>query len=183
MKRLGIILALSLMLFGVSNKVSAQFFSDMPDMKGKFTYGGDFNFGLYGSRMNFSIAPQVGYRIFSPWEVGMRGVYNLKCYFYNSEYFHYLGFAPFTSIEFFRGLFTYAEYENLYGFARYHHESVGGEWYRSVFVGGGYRSYSFGGSYYYFMLLYNLNWDYPRFQNDWLYPYGAPLVIRVGFCF
>ena len=183
MKRFGIIAALFLMLLGFSDKASAQFFSSGSDMKGKVTYGGDFDFGIYGGYMNFAIAPQVGYRIFSPWEVGVRGVYNLKCYFRYNKYYHYFGLAPYTNFEIFRGLFAHAEYENLYGLARFDHESFGGEWYQSIFVGGGYRSYSYEGSYYYIMLLYNLSWDINKFQNDGLYPYGSPLVIRVGFCF
>ena len=190
MKRFGIITALFLMLLGFSGKASAQFFGNVPDMKGKVTYGGDFDFGIYGNYLNFAIAPQVGYRIFNPWEVGVRGVYNLKCYFYYNEYYHYFneyyhyfGLAPYTNFEIFRGLFAHAEYEKLYGMARFNHESFGGNWYDSFFVGGGIRSYSYQGSYYYIMLLYNLSWDYNLLLDDRLYPYGSPWVIRVGFCF
>ena len=182
MKRFGIIAALFLMLLGYSNKVSAQFFQDEPNMKGKITTGGGFAFGLNFHTLNLALAPQVGYRIFSPWEVGIRGIYNLRCNFAYREYFHYIGFSPYTNCQIFRGLFIHAEYENLYGFARLNQESAGGEWYRSVFVGGGIRSTSYGGGYF-IMLLYNLSWDYNKFQTDWLYPYGSPLVIRVGFCF
>lgn len=183
MKRFGIITALLLMLVGFSGQASAQFHPDVPNLRGKFTYGGDFNIGIYGNYMNLAIAPQVGYRIFNPWEVGVRGVYNMKCYFGYSEYYHYFGFSPYTNCEIYKGLFVHAEYEHLYGLARFNHESFGGEWYQSFFVGGGYRSYSYEGSYYFIMLLYNLSWDYNLFQNDWLYPYGSPLVIRVGLCF
>ena len=183
MKYFGIIAALFLMLFGFSGKASAQFLTDVPDMKGKFTYGGDFDFGIYGNYMNLAVAPQAGYRIFSPWEVGLRGVYNLKCFFGYSEYYHYFGVAPYTNFEVYKGLFVHVENEILYGLARYNHEFFGGEWYNSVFLGGGYRSYSKEGQYYYLMVLYNLSWDYTKVLNDWLYPYGAPWVIRVGFCF
>lgn len=183
MKRLAIIAALTVMLFGFGGKASAQFFSDVSDMKGKFTYGGDLNFGIYGSYLNFAIAPQVGYRVFGPWEVGVRGVYNLKCYFNFGEYYHYFGVSPYTNFQFYKGLYVHAEYENLYGLARHNHESYGGEWYSSVMLGGGYRSYSYGGSYYFVMLLYNLSWESRKFQTDYLYPYASPLVMRVGFCF
>ena len=182
MKRFGIIAVLLVMLLGSSNQVSAQFFQDEPNMKGKITYGGGFAFGLNFNTLNLSLAPQVGYRILSPWEVGLRGIYNLRCNFAYREYFHYVGFSPYTNCQIFRGLFIHAEYENLYGFARLDQESVGGSWYRSVFVGGGFRSSSYGGGYF-VMLLYNLSWNYNKFQNDWLYPYGSPFVIRVGFCF
>ena len=183
MKRIAIITVLFLMLFGGAGTASAQLFSDVPDMKGKVTFGGDFDFGIYGNYMNLAIAPQVGYRIFSPWEVGLRGVYDLKCYFGYGEYYHYFGLAPYTNFEFYKGLFVHAEYECLYGLARYNHESFGGELYTSIFVGGGYRSYSYDGNYYYLMVLYNLSWDFSKVQNDWLYPYGSPLVLRVGYCF
>ena len=183
MKRLGIIAALFFMLFGFTSKASAQFLADVPDMKGRFTVGGDFDFGIYGGYMNLSISPQVGYRIFSPCEVGVRSVYNLKCYFQYNEYYHYFGLSPYTNFQFYKGLFVHAEYETLYGLARYNHESVGNNWYYSLFVGGGYRSYSYEGNYYYFMVLYNLSWDYQLAYNDWLYPYGSPLVLRVGFGF
>ena len=185
MKRFGIIAALSLMLLGFAGKASAQILPDVPDMKGKITIGGDFDFGMYGHTLNFAIGPQVGYRIFSPWEVGLRGVYNLYCSFsalYGNEYYHYFGAAPYTNFQIYKGLFVHAEYEKLYGMARYNHETIGGEWYTSVFVGGGYRSYSYEGAYYYLMLLYNLSWGS---QETWsgLYPYGSPIVMRVGFCF
>ena len=81
MKRLAIIASLCLMLFGFVSKASAQFLPDVPDMKGKFVVGGDFNLGLYGNSFNFGSAPQVGYRIFSPWEVGVRNVYDLNLLF------------------------------------------------------------------------------------------------------
>ena len=142
------------MLLGFAGKTSAQFLPDVPDMKGKFTIGGDFDFGMYGNYLNFGIAPQVGYRIFSPWEVGLRGIYNLQCSF--SAY---------------------------YGIVRYNHETRGGEWFNSIFVGGGYRSYSYSGSYYYLMVLYNLSWGGPETWNNGLYPYSSPIVMRVGFCF
>ena len=183
MKRFGIIAALFIMLLGYSTQASAQFFQEGHNMKGKITYGGGFALGLNFHTLNLSLAPQVGYRIFSPWEVGLRGVYNLNCNFAYSQYYHYFGFSPYTNFEFFRGLFIHAEYEHLYGLARVNQESLGGVWYRSIFVGGGLRSSSYGGGGYYVMLLYNLSWNINKFQNDWLYPYGSPFVIRVGFCF
>ena len=186
MKHFGIIAALSLMLLGFVGKASAQFLPDVPDMKGKFTKGGDFDFGMYGHTLNFAIGPQVGYRIFSPWEVGLRGVYNLYCSFdalYGNEYYHYFGVSPYSNFQIYKGLFVHAEYENLYGLVRYNHETLGGEWYNSIFIGGGYRSYSYDGdSYYYLMVLYNLSWGGPETWNG-LYPYSSPIVMRVGFCF
>lgn len=182
MKRFGIITALLLMFVGFSGKVSAQSFSEVPNLRGKFTYGGDFNFGISGSYLNLAIAPQIGYRVFNPWEVGVRGIYNLKCYFRYNEYYHYFGFAPYTNVQFYRGLFVHAEYENIYGLARFNHEYLEGKWYDSMFVGGGYRSYSYSGNYYYFMVLYNLSWSNQQL-HDFLYPYGSPIVIRVGYCF
>ncbi len=174
------------MLLGFCGKASAQLLSDVPDMKGKFTFGGDFDFGMYGHYLNFAIAPQVGYRILSPWEVGVRGVYNLNCYFDSangSAYYHYFGIAPYTNLQVYKGLFVHVEDEYLYGLARYQHETVGGAWYNSIFVGGGYRSYSYTGSYYYLMVLYNLSWDNMENWTSGLYPYASPLVLRVGFCF
>lgn len=175
------------MLLGFSVKASAQFLADVPDMKGKVTLGGDFDFGLYGHYLNFGIAPQVGYRIFSPWEVGVRNVYNLNCYFspyQNSEYYHYFGVAPYTNFQVYKGLFVHVEDEMLYGLVRYNHEFHGGQWFNSVFVGGGYRSYSYdGSSYYYLMLLYNLSYGNMENWANGLYPYAAPLVLRIGFCF
>ena len=69
------------MLFGLAGKASAQLLPDVPDMKGKFVVGGNLGGGMYGNHLNVSIAPQFGYRIFSPWEVGVRGVYDLSCDF------------------------------------------------------------------------------------------------------
>ena len=186
MKRFAILASLFLMLLGFSGKVSAQVLPDVPDMKGKVTIGGDFDFGAINHNLNFAIGPQVGYRIFSPWEVGLHGVYNLYCFFdpYGSnEYYHYFGGAPYTNCQVYKGLFVHAEYETLYGLARYDHESFGGQWYNSTFVGGGYRSYSYDGSYYYLMILYNLNYGDVENMSDWLYPYASPFVMRVGLCF
>ena len=186
MKRFAIIASLFLMLFGFAGKASAQLLPDVPDMKGKITIGGDFDFGIYGHYLNFAIAPQVGYRIFSPWEVGLRGIYNLNCYFNSysgNEYYHYFGVAPYTNFQVYKGLFVHTEYESLYGLVRYNHETYGGEWYHSLFVGGGYRSYAYTGSYYYVMLLYNLSYGSMENWSSGLYPYASPIVMRVGFCF
>ncbi len=175
------------MLIGFAGKASAQILSDVPDMKGKITVGGDFDFGMYGNSLNFGLAPQVGYRIFSPWEVGVRGVYNLYCYFdpyASNEYYHYFGIAPYTNFQVYKGIFLHVEDEVLYGMVRYNHETLQGQWYNSAFVGGGYRSYSYDGStYYYLMVLYNLSYGD---QDNWaggLYPYATPLALRVGLCF
>ena len=174
------------MFFGFAGKASAQILPDVPDMKGKMTVGGDFDLGLYGNYFNFGIAPQVGYRILSPWEVGLRGVYNLNCYFnpYGSnEYYHYLGMAPYTNCEVYKGLFVHVEDEMLYGMMRANHETIDGKWYNSLFVGGGYRSYSYEGSYYFLLLLYNLSYGDLETWSDGLYPYASPIALRVGLCF
>lgn len=175
-----------LMLTGFANKASAQLLSDVPDMRGKVTIGGDFDFGIYGNYLNLGIAPQVGYRIFSPWEVGVRGVYTLNCYFspyYTTEYYHYFGVAPYTNCQIYKGLFAHVEDEMLYGLLRYDHLTHGGAWYNSLFVGGGYRSYSYeGNSYYYIMVLYNLSYDDMQNWTSGLYPYASPIVLRVGLC-
>ena len=185
MKRLAIIASLCLMLFGFGSKASAQFLPDVPDMKGKFVVGGDFNLGLYGNYFNFGIAPQVGYRIFSPWEVGVRNVYDLNCYFNSStgsSYAHYFGFAPYTSFQVYKGLFVHVEDEIMYGLSRYNHSTTGSSWFNSLFVGGGYRQYSYNGSYVYYMVLYNLSWGVLDTGN-WGTPYSSPIAFRVGYCF
>ena len=185
MKRFGIIAALSLLLLGFCGKASAQFFGDVPNLKGKVIYGGNFGFGISGYYLNLSIAPQIGYRVFNPWEIGVRGIYNLQCYFdrvYGNEYAHYFGVAPYTNFQVFKGLFIHVEDEIMYGFSRWNHETMGGKWYNSVFVGGGYRQYTYTGSFVYFMVLYNLSWGLIP-SNTWATPYATPLIIRVGYCF
>lgn len=185
MKRFGIIALLGLMLMGFGGKASAQFFSGVPDLKGKVIYGGNFGFGLSGNYLNLSLAPQVGYRIFNPWEVGVRGIYNLQCYFdrqYGNQYGHYFGVAPYTNVQVFSGLFLHVEDELMYGLTRWNHETVNGRWYNSVFVGAGYRQYSYSGSYAYFLVLYNLSWGVLN-QGTWDTPYNSPITLRVGYCF
>lgn len=185
MKRFAIIASLCLMLFGFGGKVSAQWLPDVPDLKGKMIYGGNFGFGMYGNNLSFSIAPQVGYRIFNPWEVGVRTIYDLTCYFdrtYGNSYGHYFGVAPYTSFQFYKGLFVHVEDEVMYGFSRWNHETVSRQWFNSIFVGGGYRQYSYSGSYMYLMVLYNLSWG--SFNVGGLdTPYASPLTLRVGYCF
>lgn len=186
MKRLAIIASLFLMLFGYVGKASAQFLPDVPDMKGKWIYGGNIGGGIYGSHLSFSIAPQVGYRIFSPWEVGARVIYDLNCDFdrtYGSTYGHYFGVAPYTNFQVYKGLFLHVEDEVMYGMTRWNHETVRSRWYNSVFVGAGYRQYTYGGSFIYCMVLYNLSWDVLNGQNAWDTPYASPLALRIGFCF
>ena len=173
------------MLFGFAGKASAQMFSDVPDLKGKMVYGGNIGGGLYGRYLNFSIAPQVGYRIFNPWEVGLRGIYDLTCNFdshYGSSFAHYFGVAPYTNFQVYKGLFAHVEDEVLYGFSRWNHETTAKNWYNSVFVGGGFRQYSYDGSFVYFMVLYNLSWGAIQ-SNSWDTPYASPISVRVGYCF
>lgn len=185
MKRFAIMAALSLMLFGFAGKASAQYLKEVPDLKGKTIIGGNFGFGMSGNALSLSIAPQVGYRIFNPWEVGVRGIYDLTCYFdkvYGNEYGHYFGVAPYTNFQVYKGLFLHAEDEVMYGFSRWNHETVASRWYNSVFVGGGYRQYSYDGSFIYIMVLYNLSWGDIQSSN-WDTPYGSPIALRVGYCF
>ena len=185
MKRFAIIASLCLMLLGFAGKASAQFLPDVPDMKGKIVVGGDFDLGLYGNYFNFGIAPQVGYRVFSPWEVGLRGVYDLNCNFnstYGSTYAHYFGIAPYTNCQIYKGLFLHVEDEVMYGLSRYNHSTTGSKWFNSLFVGGGYRQYAYNGSYVYYMVLYNLSWSGIATAGVGT-PYASPIAFRVGYCF
>ncbi len=185
MKRFAIIAAIGLMLMGFCGKVSAQFLPEVPNLKGKMIYGGNFGFGMSGNHLSLSIAPQVGYRIFNPWEIGLRGTYQLQCYFdryHGNEYFHYFGVAPYTNVQVYKGLFLHVEDEIMYGVSRWNHQTSSGRWFNSVFVGGGYRQYAYNGSYAYFMVLYNLSWGQVQ-SNSWDTPYSTPIQIRVGYCF
>ena len=185
MKRFAIIASLFLMLFGFVDKASAQFLPDVPDMKGKFVVGGNIGGGMYGNYLNVSIAPQFGYRIFSPWEVGVRGIYNLSCDFdryYGSSYAHYFGVAPYTNCQIYKGLFVHVEDEMMYGFSRWNHTTTGSKWFNSLFVGAGYRQYSYSGSFVYYMVLYNLSWS-TLSTGEIDTPYASPISLRVGYCF
>ncbi len=184
MKRFAILASMVLMLFGCFGKASAQLLPDVPDMKGKMIYGGNFGFGMNGNYLNFSIAPQVGYRIFNPWEVGVRGIYTLQCFFdrnLGNEYGHYFGVAPYTNVQVYKGLFLHVEDEIMYGINRWNHETYN-KWYNTVFVGAGYRQYTYSGSFVYFLVLYNLSWGVIQSSN-WDTPYGSPISFRVGYCF
>ena len=185
MKRFGLLVALIMMLCGFVCKASAQRNYEIPDLKGKVIYGGNFGFGMSGHYLNLSIAPQIGYRVINPWEIGVRGIYNLQCYFnrvYGNEYGHYLGAGPYTNFQIYRGLFIHVEDEVMCGFTRWNHETVSNKWYNTVFVGGGYRQYTYGGGYAYFMVLYNLSWGVLQ-TGSWDTPYSSPISVRVGYCF
>lgn len=185
MKRLAIIAVMGLMLLGSMGKASAQFLPDVPNLRGKMVYGGNFGFGMSGNYLSLSVAPQVGYRIFSPWEVGVRGIYDLTCFFdriYGNSYGHYFGVAPYTNCQVYKGLFLHVEDEVMYGMSRWNHETISSNWFNSIFVGGGYRQYTAQGSFAYIMVLYNLSWG--TFQLDALdTPYASPIALRVGYCF
>lgn len=139
---------------------------------------------MAGNYLHVTLAPQVGYRIFNPWEVGVRGIYNLTCYFdrvHGNEYGHYFGVAPYTNVQVYKGLFLHAEDEVMYGLVKWNDQKVG-EWFNSIFVGGGYRYYSGVKSYMYVMVLYNLSWSAIQ-SAEWDTPYVSPFVFRVGYCF
>ena len=124
MKRFGIIAALFVMLFGFSMQSQAQLFGPENGMKGKMVLGGNFGFGISGSRLNLLLAPQVGYRITNAWEIGVRGTYNLHCYFDNflgNQTNHWFGPAAYTNVEIAYGIFAHAEYEGLYGVSYFNH--------------------------------------------------------------
>lgn len=185
MKRFAIITVIGMMLLGLVGTASAQGTYELPNMKGRMVYGGNFGFGISGNYLNFSLAPQIGYRIFHPWEVGVRGIYTLQCHFdryQGNEYGHYFGVAPYTNVEIFGNVFLHVEDEVMYGITRWNHSSVASQWYNSIFVGGGYRQYAYNGSFVYFMVLYNLSWGVVQ-TGHWDTPYGSPLSIRVGYCF
>ena len=185
MKRIGILTALIVMLFGFFGRVSAQFLPDVPNLKGKVVYGGDLGFGMSGNYLDLSLSPQVGYRIFNPWEVGVRGTYKLQCFFYpnvSNVYYHYFGVAPYTNFQFYKGLYLHVEDEVLFGMSRHNHETGQRKWFNSLFGGLGYRQYSYSGSYSFIMVLYNFSYGDPA-NWDGMYPYYSPIEIRVGFCF
>ena len=174
-----------LMLLGFAGKASAQFLPEVPDMKGKWIYGGTFGGGLYGNRLSLSIAPQVGYRIFNPWEVGLRGIYDLNIRFdrvNGNTTGHYFGVAPYTNFQVYKGLFLHVEDELMYGLIRWNHSTASNKWFNSVFVGAGYRQYSYNGSYVYFLVLYNLSWS-GLATGGLDTPYASPLSLRIGYCF
>ena len=184
MKRFGIIAALFVMLLGFSTQSQAQLFGPENGMKGRPVYGGNFGFGVSGNYLNLLIAPQVGYRVTNAWEVGVRGTYNLQCYFdrfYGNQTNHWFGPAAYTNLEIAYGIFAHAEYEGLYRVSYFNHQQAesASRWYNSYFVGGGYRSYSKTGGYAYFMVLYNLTWYDINMDS----PYNSPIVFRVGYCF
>ena len=185
MRRFEIIAALTLMLLGFAGKASAQVLPDVPDLKGKVMYGGGFGFGMSGNYLSLSVSPQIGYRVFNPWEVGVRVIYDLTANFdrvYGNVFGHYFGVAPYTNFQIYKGLFAHVEDEVMYGFVRWNHETVSQKWYNSAFVGGGYRQYARDGSYAYILVLYNLSWGAIH-SNNWDTPYASPIAIRVGYCF
>lgn len=174
------------MLFGLVGKVSAQYSDDVSNMKGRIVYGGNIGGGLNGNYLSISLAPQVGYRILSPWELGLRAVYDLNCNFdrvHGNTYSHYFGLAPYTNVEVYKGIFLHVEDEVMYGISRWNHQTASSRWFNSLFVGGGYRQYTYDGSFVYFMVLYNLSWEVLVNPNGWDTPYSSPFVIRVGYCF
>lgn len=185
MRHSAIILFFFVTLFGISTRLTAQFLEDVPDMKGKIVYGGNLGGGMTGNFLSFSIAPQVGYRIVSPWEVGVRGIYDLVCDFqqiHGNSYSHYFGIAPYTNYQVYKGLFVHVEDELMYQFSRYNHATVNSNWFKSVFVGGGLRQYGKSGSHMYVMLLYNLSWGNLS-SGHMQSPYASPIAFRAGFCF
>ena len=184
MKRFAIIAALTL-LMGIAGEATAQRLTDVPDLTGKIIYGGTIGGGLSGRYLNLSLAPQIGYRVFNPWEVGVRGSYSLQCQFdqFNGTLSsHYFGVGPYTNFQIYKGLFVHVEDEVMYGFTRWNHETSAGHWFNTLFAGGGYRQYTRAGSYAYFLILYNLSWNVIQIDG-WQTPYGSPFTIRVGYCF
>lgn len=186
MKRFALIAFIGMMFFGFLSQATAQRIQEIPNLRGKVIYGGNFGFGLNNRYLTLSIAPQIGYRIFNPWEIGVRGIYDLDCYFdrwNGNTYGHYFGVAPYTNVQIYRGLFIHVEDELLYGIRRWNRETVSQRWYNTVFVGGGYRQYAYNGSYAYFMVLYNLSWGLLQPHGSMDTPYSSPFTIRVGYCF
>ena len=186
MKRFAIVAFIGMMIFGFHGHATAQRLQGTPDLGGKVVYGGTFGFGLNNRYLRLSIAPQIGYRIFNPWEIGVRGIYDMDCFFdrwNGNSYGHYFGVAPYTSIQIYRGLFLHAEDEILYGIRRWNSQTVSQKWYNTVFVGGGIRQYAENGSYVYFLALYNLSWGLLQPNSSMDTPYASPFTIRVGYCF
>lgn len=184
MNRVRIIAALLVMLLGCSLHTQAQLFGPKNEMKGRTVYGGNFGFGVSGNYLSLLVAPQVGYRVTNAWEVGVRGSYNLQCYFdryYGNQTNHWFGPSVYTNVEIAYGIFAHTEYEGLCCVSYFNHQQVetSRRWFNSYFVGGGYRSYSHMGTYVFFMMLYNLSW----YDVNNSSPYNSPVVFRVGYCF
>lgn len=172
------------LLMGLFVSMQAQLLPEVPNMKGRVVLGGDFGLGMSGRNFGMTLAPQVGYRIWNPLEVGVRGSYSLNVFFdtyYGTSSLHCFGAAPYVSAQVYKGLFVHAEDEAMYCLQRYNHESEG-KWFNSLFVGGGYRSYSSKTSYAFLLILYNLSWD-RQVMFEGGSPYASPMQIRVGYCF
>ena len=184
MKRMFLIFVLTLGLFPV---LHAQFLSDVKDMEGKTVLGGNFGFGLSGRNFSLTVAPQIGYRVRNAIELGGRLSYSLSAYFdaqYGNSSLHCFGAGPYATVQIYKGLSVHVEDEVLYCLQRFNHQTVTqrNKWYNSVFVGGGYKSYTTDSSFVFFLILYNLSWDYQELHQNGS-PYSSPMQIRVGYCF
>lgn len=138
----------------------------------RWTTGGNFGVGFSNNTVNILISPQIGYRVFSFLELGVRATYNYYQFSYDSEKFksHNYGGGAYATAYIFKGLFAHAENEFLS--YKYYDER---KFVHSVFVGGGYRQYFSERGYISASILYNLNETFDS-------PYDNP-IYRVGIGF
>lgn len=102
MKKICLIFAVILTVAVASPTASAQFFS-----KDRIIYGGGFGFNITDDWLLLRLAPEIGYQLFSPWQisVGLNYQYSEYGIWGNTSYrsaSHLLGYNVSTRLDFVR---------------------------------------------------------------------------------
>lgn len=138
----------------------------------RWVTGGNFGMGFSNDVVNILISPQIGYKVFSFLEVGVRATYNYYQYSYDSAKYktHNYGGGAYATALIYKGIFAHVENEVL-SYKYYGERKIA----HSIFVGGGYRQYFSGRGYASIAILYNINETLDS-------PYANP-IYRVGIGF
>jgi len=183
MKKLTLVIMLSLCCSAVFAQWGEEELSDKPNWRDRIFVGGGLGGLSFSSYYDyFAINLLGGYKITPKLAGGVQLQYRYTKYkefnpdFTANDY----GVSPFLRFNFYGPLFLHVEYEYLsYEYPSYPTYEKTRDGYSSFMGGGGFFQPIGRNAGFYFAALYNFTYRDPQSPYDF-YPYNSPLVIRAG---
>ncbi|MEJ7647158.1 MAG: hypothetical protein WKF87_21340 [Chryseolinea sp.] len=183
MRKLSLVVALSLLGTGAFAQWGFDELSEQPTTRERLFVGGGLGLSLSSYSIYVGVSPLIGYNITTRLAGGLQIIYRYTNYKGSpsisvSDY----GMAPFARFMVYKPFFVHMEYEYLnYEYPTSATESIR-KYYNSVIGGVGYFQPFAPRGGFYMMALYNFSYQQSTSSTDYT-PYNTPLLFRAGVTF